>query len=156
MNCFGLMRRREMKKIKDERLLLKNLKNIRIAFLVQSIGLFSVLTYIALTEGPREATGNLFFTVFILSMVVYLWLTLDISRDVSDHNEIEKRPAPYYRWVLLSAGVGIAIGHATRFGPDKSSVSDSLLVAGVVFVCFLILYSINYFIKKKRYNEDND
>src|SRR5690625_7877061 len=71
MNCFGLMRRREMKKIKDERLLLKNLKNIRIAFLVQSIGLFSVLTYIALTEGPREATGNLFFTVFLLSMAVY-------------------------------------------------------------------------------------
>ena len=145
-----------MKKIKDERLLLKNLKNIRIAFLVQSIGLFSVLTYIALTEGPREATGNLFFTVFLLSMAVYLWLSLDISRDVSDHSEIEKRPAPYYRWVLLSAGIGIVIGLAARFGPDKSSVSDSLLVAGVVFVCFLILYSINYFIKKKRYNEDND
>ena len=130
-------------------------KHERLIILGANVRLLA-LKHTHITQGPRAATGNLFFTVFLLSMAVYLWLTLDISRDVSDHSEIEKRPAPYYRWVLLSAGVGIAIGHATRFGPDKSSVSDSLLVAGVVFVCFLILYSINYFIKKKRYNEDND
>ena len=143
-----------MRKIKDERLLIKNLKNIRVAFLVQTFGIFSVLTYIGITEGPREATGNLFFTVFMLSMLVYLWLHLGISRDVSEHSEGVKKPVPYYIWIIISGGIGIVIGLAARFGPDKSSVSDSMLVGGVVFVCFLIPYTVNYFIKKKRYEEE--
>lgn len=102
-----------MRKIKDERLLIKNLKNIRVAFLVQTFGIFAVLTYIAITEGASEATGNLFFTVFMVSMLVYLWLHLGISRDVSEHSEGIKKPWPYYMWLIISAGIGTAIGLST-------------------------------------------
>ena len=40
-----------MKKIKDERLILQTLKNIRIAFLFQSLGIIGILGYIGFTEG---------------------------------------------------------------------------------------------------------
>lgn len=40
-----------LKKIKDERLILQTLKNIRIAFLFQSIGIIGILGYIGFTEG---------------------------------------------------------------------------------------------------------
>ena len=56
-----------MKRMTDERLLIKNLKNIRVAFLVQIIGLFAALTYEAITEGPREAISNPIFFSFLLS-----------------------------------------------------------------------------------------
>ncbi|EJR67080.1 hypothetical protein IIO_00560 [Bacillus cereus VD115] len=40
-----------MKKIKDERLILQTLKNIRIVFLFQYIGVVGILGYIGFTEG---------------------------------------------------------------------------------------------------------
>ena len=55
-----------MKKIKDERLLIKNLKNIRIAFLVQRVGLYATLTYKSVTEGPREANDFIRKTIVLL------------------------------------------------------------------------------------------
>ena len=76
-----------MRKIKDERLLIKNLKNIRIAFLVQIIGLFAALTYEAITEGPREAISNPIFFSFLLTMIVYFSLTINVSKD---ENKAEK------------------------------------------------------------------
>jgi len=42
-----------MKRIRDERLLLQNLKNIRVAFIVQTLGVVAILVYQAVTEGVR-------------------------------------------------------------------------------------------------------
>lgn len=79
-----------MKKVKDERLLIKNLKNIRIAFLVQIIGLFAALTYEVITEGPREAIGHPIFLSFLLTMIVYFSLTISISKDMYEDNDGKK------------------------------------------------------------------
>lgn len=45
---------RWMKKIKDERLIIQNLKNIRIAFIVQTIGISAILIYEVVTKGPLQ------------------------------------------------------------------------------------------------------
>ena len=145
-----------MKKITDERLLIKNLKNIRMAFLVQTFGIFAVLTYVAITEGASEATGNPFFTVFMLSMLVYLWLHLGISRDMSEHSEGVKKPGPYYRVIMLSTGVGVVFGLLAKFGPAKSSTLDALIVSDILFSSFLISLSIMHYLEKRRYNEQED
>lgn len=47
-----------VKKIKDERLILKTLKNIRIAFLFQSLGIIGILGYIGFTEGMDQTTKS--------------------------------------------------------------------------------------------------
>ena len=73
-----------MKKIKDERLIIQNLKNIRIAFIVQTIGISAILIYEVVTKGPTEAIENPLWLVFMLTMVVFLWLHLKISIDVYD------------------------------------------------------------------------
>ena len=40
-----------MKKITDERLILLNLKNIRIAFIIQTLGVLGILGYDAVKKG---------------------------------------------------------------------------------------------------------
>lgn len=82
-----------MKKIKDERLQIQHLKNIRIAFIVQTIGIFAILLYEMLTEGVMEATDNPLWLLFILTMVVLGWLNLKISVDEYDNAKEQKRRA---------------------------------------------------------------
>lgn len=45
-------------KIKDERLQLKNLKNIRIVYIVQTIGMILILGYDFINEGISGMTDN--------------------------------------------------------------------------------------------------
>ncbi|GIN86208.1 hypothetical protein J6TS2_25940 [Heyndrickxia sporothermodurans] len=47
-----------MKKIKDERLILQNLNNIRIAFIVQTLGIIGILGYDLFTNGIDEMRNN--------------------------------------------------------------------------------------------------
>lgn len=54
-----------MKKIKDERLILQTLKNIRISFLFQSLGIIGILGYIGFTEGLDQITKSPLWLLFI-------------------------------------------------------------------------------------------
>lgn len=47
-----------IRKITDERLKLKNLKNIRILFLIQNIGIIAILGYDLITKGMAGMTSN--------------------------------------------------------------------------------------------------
>ena len=145
-----------MKRMTDERLLIKNLKNVRVAFLVQTFGILAVLTYVAITEGVSEAIGNPFFVVYMSSLGLYSWLNLSISWDMSEHSEGVKKPGPYYRVIMLSTGVGVVFGLLAKFGPDKSSNLDAFIVSGVLFSSFLISLSIMHYLEKRRYNEQED
>src|SRR5699024_4175867 len=91
MIYFGLIGRgNQMKKIKDERLALKNMKNIRTAVIVQTIGIVAMLFYEAITQGIQEMTGNPLWFVFILTMVVFMWFQLTISVDIYDNATKQK------------------------------------------------------------------
>lgn len=56
--------------MKDERLQIQSLKNIRIAFIVQTAGIFAILLYDMIKEGVMEARNNPLWLLFILTMVV--------------------------------------------------------------------------------------
>ncbi|MFN2748286.1 MULTISPECIES: hypothetical protein [Bacillus] len=144
-----------MKMIKDERLQIQNLKNIRIAFMVQTVGILAILLYEVITKGIMEAKDNPLWLLFILTSVVLGWLNLKISVDVYDDAKEQKKPGPYYRVVILSALIGIILALLAKFGPDHSDNSEALLVGSVVFVCFLIPFSFVHYMMKKR-SEEND
>ncbi|WP_179128575.1 hypothetical protein [Marinilactibacillus piezotolerans] len=51
-----------MKKITDERLILKNLKQIKVLFIIQLLGILGILSYDLITRGFSEMTDRpLFF-----------------------------------------------------------------------------------------------
>ncbi|MCA1201683.1 hypothetical protein [Priestia flexa] len=49
-----------MRKIKDERLIVQNLKNIRVAFIIQTLGILSLLVYDGLQNGSLQTPFGLF------------------------------------------------------------------------------------------------
>lgn len=83
-----------MKIIKDERLQMQSLKNIRIAFIVQTVGILAILLYETITVGFTQARANPIWIVFMLSAVVLGWLNLRISVDTYENTNPRKNRHP--------------------------------------------------------------
>ncbi|PEP83488.1 branched-chain amino acid ABC transporter substrate-binding protein [Bacillus toyonensis] len=144
-----------VKKIKDERLILKTLKNIRIAFLFQSLGIIGILGYIGFTEGMDQITKSPLWLLFILTSIVLSYLQLSVSIDVEE-GEKDIKLIPYYKIILRSLIVGTIIAIIyTIFSPERP-LFEALLTGSIFFICFLISYSVSYFIKKRRLKDDDE
>lgn len=143
-----------MKKIKDERLILKTLKNIRIAFLFQSLGIIGILGYIGFTEGTDQITKSPLWLLFILTSIVLSYLQLSVSIDVEE-GEKDIKLTPYYKIILRSLIVGTIIAIIYIIFSPERPLFEALLTGSIFFICFLISYSVSYFIKKRRL-QDND
>lgn len=151
----------KMKKITDERLILQNLKNIRVAFIIQSIGIVGILVYQVISDvlvnqdiasGIVAFTKNPLWMLLLLVGIVLNYQNLMIANDIEDK---KTNPGPYY-WILTSAvGIGVVIGLLVKFFPGDGNPNP--LVAGIlVSLCFLIPFTIVHFLLKKRLgNEDN-
>jgi len=70
-----------MKKITDERLIFKNLQNIKVTYIVQTIGILSILGYEFVQGGLEGMRQNPLWLVFILTSVVYSYLSMSVSID---------------------------------------------------------------------------
>ncbi|PEL64022.1 branched-chain amino acid ABC transporter substrate-binding protein [Bacillus wiedmannii] len=143
-----------VKKIKDERLILKTLKNIRIAFLFQSLGIIGILGYIGFTEGMDQITKSPLWLLFILTSIVLSYLQLSVSIDVEE-GEKDIKLTPYYKIILRSLIVGTIIAIIYIIFSPERPLFEAILTGSIFFICFLISYSISYFIKKHRL-QDND
>ncbi|PHD55144.1 branched-chain amino acid ABC transporter substrate-binding protein [Bacillus toyonensis] len=143
-----------VKKIKDERLILKTLKNIRIAFLFQSLAIIGILGYIGFTDGMDQITKSPLWLLFILTSIVLSYLQLSVSIDVEE-GEKDIKLTPYYKIILRSLIVGTIIAIIYIIFSPERPLFEALLTGSIFFICFLISYSVSYFIKKRRL-QDND
>jgi len=143
-----------VKKIKDERLILKTLKNIRIAFLFQSLGIIGILGYIGFTEGMDQITKSPLWLLFILTSIVLSYLQLSVSIDVEE-GEKDIKLTPYYKIVLRSLIVVIIIAIIYIIFSPERPLFEAILTGSIFFICFLTSYSVSYFIKKRRLQDDD-
>ncbi|KAA0825347.1 MULTISPECIES: branched-chain amino acid ABC transporter substrate-binding protein [Bacillus cereus group] len=143
-----------VKKIKDERLILQMLKNIRMAFLFQYIGVVGILGYIGFTEGIDQITKSPLWLLFMLTSILLAYLQLSVSIDVEEGEKEIKLP-PYYKLVLRSLLIGIIITIIYLIFSPERPLFESILTGSVFLICFLVSYSVSYFIKKRRL-QDND
>ncbi|MED0947819.1 branched-chain amino acid ABC transporter substrate-binding protein [Bacillus mobilis] len=144
-----------MKKIKDERLILQTLKNIRIAFLFQSLGIIGILGYIGFTEGIDQITKSPLWLLFILTSIVLSYLQLSVSIDVEE-GEKDIKLTPYHKIILRSLIVGTIIAIIYIIFSPERPLFEAILTGSIFFICFLISYSISYFIKKRRLQDDDE
>lgn len=144
-----------MKKIKDERLILQTLKNIRIAFLFQYTGVIGILGYIGFTKGMDQITQSPLWLLFILTSILLAYLQLSVSIDVEE-SEKEIKLTPYYKLVLRSLIVGIIIAIIYIIFSPERSLFEAILTGSIFFICFLASYSVSYFIKKRRLQDDDE
>ncbi|WJE51868.1 branched-chain amino acid ABC transporter substrate-binding protein [Bacillus cereus] len=138
-----------MKKIKDERLILQNLKNVRIAFLFQSIGIIGILGYIGFNEGIDQITKSPLWLLFMLTSILLAYLQMGVSID-AEETEKGMKTTPYYKLVLRSTIVGIIFAIIYVILSPERPLWEAILIGSILFLCFLASFSVSYFIKKKR------
>lgn len=137
-----------MRRIKDERLIIKNLKNIRITFLVQTIGIVLILLYDVITEGLTGLTNNPLWLVFMISIVVLNFLNINVSMDVYDDEEKPKKRWPYYGTVIIIATASVVVGILQQL--YSGDIGVSILVGSVVFICFLVPFTFAHYLRSKK------
>ncbi|HJV17831.1 MAG TPA: branched-chain amino acid ABC transporter substrate-binding protein [Bacillales bacterium] len=142
-----------MKKEKDESLILQGLKNIRIAFLFQTLGILAILIYDGFTHGIMNVTrNNPLWLVFMATTIILGYLNMGISFDIEKMNgKSTTRQMPFYAKILLALAIGTVIFLIMIF--SGSSINDSVITGIVISVSFIIAYSISHYLRKKR-NDD--
>jgi FtsH-binding integral membrane protein len=143
-----------VKKITDERLILVNLKNIRIAYVCQTVGILAVLIFMAITSGSAAATESPFFMIMLLSNTLLVFLQMRVTADIESTRK-RKKSLPYYVFVLISLAVGVLMGMIGWF-TDQQHPSNAWISGTIFFVCFLGSFSLMYYLKKKRMDDDDE
>ncbi|MEH7385368.1 DUF6773 family protein [Bacillus sp. JJ1521] len=142
-----------MKKIKDERLILKNLKNVRTAYIFQTMGIIGILGYDLITKGIEGMRQNPLWIVFMITTIVLLYLSMSIG---VDHESEEKSPkkGTIISLIVLTA-ISIVIGVAVNF-TDGFGASDGFIFGGIIFICGLIPILYIHYLRTKRQEENLD
>jgi len=142
-----------IKKIKDERLLLKNLKNIRIAYGVQTLGILGVLGYDLITKGIDGMTDNPVWYVFMITVIVSLYLSMSIS--VENHRTKTSPKIGLIISLSVLIAICLVVGVFVTL-TDGFGVLNGVLIGGIFFICGLVPIIYIYHLRKKASNEDTD
>lgn len=142
-----------MKKMKDERLIVQNLKNIRIAYIIQTVGILGILGYDLVTKGLNGMRENPLWLVFMITTVISAYLSMNISVDhESDKNNPKKSLIiSLLVLALISTIVGILVSFTRGF-----TIIDGGIVGGILFICGLIPSIYIYYLRIKRQDENFD
>ena len=139
-----------MKKIKDERLILINLQNIRIVYIVQTIGILFILGYTFFQGGLEEMRANPLWLLFILTSVVFAYLSMNVN--VANEKMVKNpRKSLSISMVILTV-IAIIVAYLTSITPNYGW-TDGMLLGVVLFICGLIP---SYYIYRLRVKEKDD
>ncbi|MYL70505.1 hypothetical protein GLW00_06580 [Halobacillus litoralis] len=140
-----------MQKIKDERLQLKNLKNIRVVFIIQTLGILALLGYDLFTKGLDGMTDNPLWFVFMISVIVNAYLSMSIS---VDHEKAPKSPLKGLYVSLSIVGVlSVIVGMLVSFS-EGQTIWNGLLIGGIIFISFLVPVLYIYKLRKDSWDEE--
>lgn len=136
-----------MKIIKDERLKLKNLHNVRIAYLIQTTGIIGILLYDLITKGLEGMTANPLWFVLVITTVVFLYLNMSITVDNEGGTKSAKKGRNISIIVLFV--ITIVIGFFISIS-DGFNILDGMIIGAIMFSCGIIPIMYIYFLRKKR------
>lgn len=140
-----------MKKITDERLILLNLKNIRIAFIIQTIGILGILGYDLVKKGLDGMRENPLWYVFMSTAIISAYLSMSISADheINKINPKKRLSISLVALILISTIIGFLVSFTDGF-----YFIDGTIIGGILFICGLIPTVYIYNLRTKRQDED--
>lgn len=140
-----------MKKITDERLVLQNLKNIRIAYIIQTVGILGILGYELVTKGLDGMRENPLWLVFMITTVISAYLSMSISSD-QESNKINPQKSLSISLVILIL-ISTVVGFFVSL-TDGFTIMNGAIMGGILFICGLIPVVYIYNLRTKRQNEN--
>lgn len=121
-----------MKKITDERLVVRNLQHIRIAYIVQTLGILSILGYELVQGGLDRMRDNPVWLVFMITTIVYAYLTMSTS---VEHEKPIKNPKKSLVISLAVIGViAMVLAYFVSITPGYHWGTGAL-IAAIIVVC---------------------
>lgn len=139
-----------MKKITDERLVLRNLQHIRIVYIVQTLGILVILGYELFQGGLDGMRENPVWLVFMITTIVYAYLTMSTS---VDHEKQIKNPRKSLMGGLLVVlVVAITLGFFTSITPGYTWGIAALVASIIIFCGALPVYYI-YRLRLKKLDD---
>lgn len=142
-----------MKKITDERLVLRNLRNIRIAYIIQTAGILGILGYDLVTKGLEGMRENPLWVVFMITTVISAYLSMSISADHESHIMNPKKSFSISLVVLIL--ISTVVGFLVAF-TDGFNAIDGLIFGGILFICGIVPIIYIYNLRVKRQDENNE
>ncbi|AKR12983.1 membrane protein (plasmid) [Bacillus thuringiensis] len=139
-----------MKKITDERLILRNLKNVRITYIVQTIGILCILGYDLFQGGLDGMRENPLWMVFILTSVVSAYLSISVS--VEHEKEIKNPKKSLIVSMVVLIIIVVTVAYLTSITPTFSWI-NGLLVGAIIFICGCIPM---YYVYRLRIKQEQD
>lgn len=151
MRYFGWRRRvMNMKKIKDERLQLQNLRNIRIIFIVQNLGIIGILAYDYFSEGMEKMRTNPLWFLFTISMIILAYLSMNISTDYERQPTKPKKSLAIS--LVTSALICTVIGYLVARS-ETGDIAQGILMGCSLFICILIPVLYIYNLRTKQHED---
>lgn len=150
MKFFGLKRGLQgmkIQRIKDERLILKNLQNIRVAYVVQTLGILGILGYDYVTKGMEGMIKNPLWFLFIVTTIVLAFLSMNIRVDYESSKKSPERSLLFS--VIVLTLICLAFGIFTALS-EGFKVMNGVVIGGIIFICGLVPLLFLYGIRKKR------
>ena len=139
-----------MKKIKDERLILRNLQNIRIVYIVQTIGILFILGYTFFQGGLEKMRANPLWLLFILTSVVSAYLTMNVN--VANEKMVENPKKSFRISMVIVIVIAIIVAYLTSITPNHGW-TQGMLLGVILFICGFIP---SYYIYRLRVKEKDD
>jgi len=139
-----------MKKIKDERLVLRNLQNIRIVYIIQTVGILGILGHSFLQGGMDEMRANPLWLLFMLTTIISAYLTMRVS---VENEQSVQNPVKSFRISLVVLMTIIIIVSTLTLLTPGFGLSDAFLIGSILFICGIIPI---YYIYRLRVKEQED
>lgn len=132
----------------DERLTFKNLQIIRVAFVIQLLGIIGLLGYDLVTKGVDKMYVNPLWLVFTLSTLILVFLSMNISVDYEDGKKSAGKGLAISLTVL--GLIAISVGFFTIYLNNTATIIDGLLMGGILFICGFISFVYLYRLRKSK------
>lgn len=142
-----------MKKITDERLMLRNLQNIKIAYIVQTMGVLCILGYDFIQGGMERMCENPLWKVFMLTAVVAGYLSMSIG--VEHEKEIKDPKKSFIIGMVVLTVIVAVFAYLTSITPNFGW-GDGLLIGAIIFICGFIPIVYVYKLRVKQVQELED
>lgn len=133
-----------MKKIQDERLILRNLKNIKVIYTVQTLGILIILAFNLFEGGWNAVRENPLFLLFLISSIVSAYLSINISVDLEKPkgNFRKKYMISMIGWIVISGILGYLVS-------NESDILTGGMVGLILLICGYIPSTYIYHLRKK-------
>lgn len=129
----------KMQKINDERLIINNLKNIRIIYALQTLGIVAILGYNFITNDINGITEDPLWIVFLASTVILAFLSLSTDERLVSKN-LQKIRVAYTVQVIGIVGI---LGYDFIAGGMVSVKQNPLWIVFILSTVVLSFLSMN-------------